>query len=82
MADGLRIYCSFPNLEEGGYTRRAMDGEQRKACELASLMGVASDNWSKHYADHWSNLIIECERLDEGVLIYLDSKRNDYILSK
>ncbi|NLS56383.1 bacteriophage antitermination protein Q [Hafnia alvei] len=64
------------------YTRRAMDGEQRKACELASLMGVASDNWSKHYADHWSNLIIECERLDEGVLIYLDSKRNDYILSK
>lgn len=64
------------------YTCRVMDGEQRKACELASLMGVASDNWSKHYADHWSNLIIECERLDEGVLIYLDSKRNDYILSK
>jgi len=64
------------------YTRRATDGVQRKACELASLLGVTSDNWSKHYAEHWSNLIIECERVDEGVLIYLDSKINDYISSR
>ncbi len=67
-------------VQQYAYTRRAMDGEQRKACELASLLGVASDNWSKHYADHWSNLIIECERLDEGVLRDVDNKRAKYMV--
>lgn len=67
-------------VQQYAYTRRAMDGEQRKACELASLLGVAPDNWSKHYADHWAHLILECERLDEGVLRNVDSKRNECIV--
>lgn len=68
-------------VQQYAYTRRAMDGESRKACELASLLGVAPDNWSKHYADHWSNLILECERLDEGVLRDVDNKRAKYMVN-
>ncbi|NLS54049.1 bacteriophage antitermination protein Q [Hafnia alvei] len=67
-------------VQQYAYTRRAMDGEQRKACELASLLGIAPDNWSKHYADHWAHLILECERLDEGVLRDVDNKRIDDIV--
>lgn len=39
-----------------------------QASELAQLAGVKPDNWSKHYAPRWGELLLICRELDEIAL--------------
>lgn len=46
--------------------------------DLAALVGVAPDNWSKNYMDYWEELLATFERLDRHSLLSVARTRSQH----
>jgi hypothetical protein len=49
--------------------------------DLAALVGVAPDNWSKNYVDYWETLLATVEQLDRHALLSVARTRSQHKLT-